>query len=121
MSLNGDHNNIISMEKELEIKALRDEIQKLKNQVTKYRILLKETDESANPDSVSDEEVICVEQISKLRKYSANRDLTSDEIKNLDVLHKNLKLARGENIRVGSQNKTKKKSVEELEKLAEGE
>lgn len=120
MNSNGD-NNVLDLERELELKALRDEIRKLTNQVTKYQILLKEIDENINPNLISDEEAIAVEQISRLRKKSADRDLTSDEVKNLDILHKNLKLARGENIRVGAQNKTKKLSPEQLEKLAKGE
>lgn len=120
MNSNGDDSNIIDLERELELKALHDEIHKLTNQLTKYQIMLKEIDENADPNLISDEEAICVEQISKLRKKSGERDLTNDEVKNLDVLHKNLKLARGENARVGSQNKTKKISSTDLEKLAKG-
>jgi hypothetical protein len=120
MNSNGDDNNILDLEKELEIKALHDEIQKLKNQVNKYKILLNEVDEDANPDMISDEEVICVTEISKLKKITNQRPLTSDEVKNLDILHKNLKLARGENTRVGGHNKVKKKSAEDLEKIVTG-
>jgi hypothetical protein len=119
MNSNGE-GKILDMEKELEIKALRNEVQKLTNQLTKYQILLKEIDEGADPSMVSDEESICVTQINRLRQASDGRELSNDEVKNLDVLHKNLKLARGENIRVGAQNKTKKLSDKDLEKLVKG-
>lgn len=113
-------NNIIEGEHAFEIATLKGEIEKLRNQVIKYQILLNEIDSNANPDLVSDEESICVEQIRKLKDSSGKRTLTSDEVKKLDILHKNLKLSRGESDRVGSRNHAKQLSIQELEAIAKG-
>lgn len=113
--------NVIDAEKEFETVALRNEIQKLKNEVIKYKILLKEIDSDANPDIVSDEEAICVEQIHSLKESSGKRVLSTDEVKKLDILHKNLKLARGEGIRVGAKNKVGAMSAGDLANIAKGE
>lgn len=112
--------NLIDSEKDFEIAALRNEIEKLKNEVTKYRILLNEIDEEANPDLVTDAESICVMEIRKLKVSSDKRELSTDEVKKLDLLHKNLKLARGENVRVGSRSKAGKMSASDLAKIAKG-
>lgn len=125
MILNGDkmtdlfcEDSIIEAEKSFEIKALRDEIEKLKNIVTKYQILMKEAGVESDTNLISDEEVICVREISRLKELSAERELSTDEVKKLDLLHKNLKLARGESLRVNWEGQAKKMSTEELEKIA---
>lgn len=110
-----DEGNIIEAEKSFELKKLKEELKRLETENSKLKILLKEIDPEANVSSISDEEQICVEQIALLRKQSSNRELTVDEIKNLDVLHKNLKLARGENVRGNSGAKVAAASKEELE------
>lgn len=113
-------NNIIEAGQEFEVAALKSEIEKLKNEVLKYKILLKEIDSDANPDIISDEEFICIDQISKLKKITTDRDLTTDEVKKLDLLHKNLKLARGQSTRVGAKSIADKLSAKDLEKIAKG-
>jgi hypothetical protein len=113
-----DDGNILEAEKDFEIRALTAEVEKLRNELTKYKILLKEVDEDINPDVITDEEVICVREISKLKKITEERDLSTDEVKKFDMLHKNLKLARGETSRIGSKSKVSKMSQEELERLA---
>lgn len=113
--------NVIDSEKEFEIVALRNEVEKLTNEVIKYKILLNEIDSEANPNIVSDEEVICITQIRKLRENSEKRDLSTDEVKKLDLLHKNLKLARGQNARVGARSKAGKMSVDALAEIAKSE
>lgn len=112
--------NLIDAGKEFEVSALRTEIQNLKKEITKYKILLNEVDEDANVDIVSDEEAICVEQIRILKMASGERPLTNDEVKKLDILHRNLKLARGEMDRITGKSKAGKLSVEELAKIAKG-
>ena len=77
--------NILDAEKEFEIISLRNEVEKLKNEVIKYKILLNEIDSDANPDIISDEESICVEQIRKLKEASSKRELSTDEAKKLDI------------------------------------
>lgn len=112
--------NIIDAEKEFEIIALRNEIEKLKHEVIKYKILLKEIDSDANPDIISDTEAICVEQIHKLKEASSKRDLSTDETKKLDILHKNLKMSRGQGTRVGRKNQASKMSDKQLSDIAKG-
>lgn len=118
--LNGNNmsDKLIDAEKDFEIKSLKNELKKLKNELMKYKILLRDLDDEANPDDISDVEVICVTELDKLKKTTKERELTSDEIKNLDVLHKNLKLARGESTRLGGNGKVKKLSDAELEAQA---
>ncbi len=111
------NDNIIDAEKEFEILALKQENKKLKNQLTKYQVLLKEIEDEADPNMITDVEVICISEINKLKEYSGQRELTTDEIKNLDILHKNLKIVRGENPRTKSQGNTKAMSTEEMTKL----
>ena len=113
--------NILDMEAGFELITLKNEIEKLKNEVIKYKILLNEIDSDANPDIVSDEEAICVEQIHKLKESSSKRELSTDEAKKLDILHKNLKLARGQGTRVGTKNQAGKLSATDLAKIAKGE
>ena len=112
--------NILEASHEFEMITLRNEVEKLKNEVIKYKVLLHEIDSEANPDIVSDEEVICIEQISRLRKTSNKRPLTTDEAKKFDIYHKNLKLARGQGSRVGSRNQAGKMSAEKLAEIAKG-
>lgn len=118
--MDGDNSNVIDAEKEFETIALRNEIEKLTNEVIKYKILLNEIDSEANPDIVSDEEAICVEQIRKLKENSSKRQLSTDEVKKLDILHKNLKLARGQGTRVGAKNQAGAMSAEQLSEIAKG-
>lgn len=54
---------------------------------------------------IQDEEMICMMQIQRLRDLAQKRELTLDEVKKLDLLHKNLKLSRGENTVVVGKNK----------------
>lgn len=119
MSSSGE-DNLVGAEKDFEIKALKDEIRKLKNMVTKYQVLLKEVDENADPSMVSDEEAICIQEIAALKKLSDKGGLTLDDIKALDILHKNLKLARGESTRLKQGSRSKKATDEELEEIAKG-
>ena len=115
-----DMNNLLGMEKELEIKSLREEIKTLKNEMTKMKILMKEADIEVDVSKISDEESICVTQMKRLRDLSENNQLTKDEVQILDILHKNLKLARGEDVRVKSKGKVGKMSSEELTNIIKG-
>lgn len=113
--------NVLDAEKQFELQALRNKIQSLEGENIKLRILLKEaTGEDAPVESISDEEVICVQEIAKLRGVSNDRALNLEEVKQLDLLHKNLKIARGENKRVGRQSSFDSKSNADLEKLIKG-
>ncbi len=49
---------------------------------------------------ISDEEIICIEQINILKSKSSNRELSLDEVKRLDLLIKNLRLLREQSTQV---------------------
>jgi len=115
--------NLLDAENEFKEKILYDEIAKLKNENTKLKILLKEAGIETGAEQISDEEAICVREINKLNTISEMIDddgnpmmLTSDDVKKLDLLVKNLKLIRGENTRVGRKSKMDKMSSKDLMK-----
>ena len=112
--------NIIDAEKDFEIIGLKKRIKELENKLTKYQITLKEIDEDADPNVISDEESICITQIFKLKVMSEERQLSLDEVRQLDILHKNLKLSRGESERFKSKSKAGKKSADELANIIKG-
>ena len=108
--------NILDAEKELRIKMLERTFDELEKENTKLKILLKDYGVDAHADDVTDEEAICVLQISKLRERASSRMLTLDETRQLDLLHKNLKLARGETVRT-KKKVTKLSTTELLDRL----
>lgn len=70
---------------------------------------------------ISPEEMICIEQINILHNRSADRELTLDEVKRLDLLVKNLRLIRdvsSQTVDILSHGETK---VEELVAIARTE
>ena len=115
-----DDNNLLDMEKEFRDKKLTDEIERLKGEVTKYQILLKEAGIEVSSSLISDEEVILVQQIHNMKLKSDNDDLTATEIKSLDILIKNLRIIRGQNTRVGRKSKLEDMSSQELMKELDG-
>ena len=115
-----DDDNVLNAELEFRIKHLEAENSKLKHEIIKCKVLLNEIDSDANPNLVTDEEAICVEQIRKLKTASSERELSADEVKKLDILHRNLKLARGEETRINSKGKVKKLSSADLTDLVKG-
>lgn len=96
------------------IDVLREENDRLKREVARYEKTLKSYD-IEEVDDMSDVEYICVEEIKKLRLTSDTRPLTDFEVKNLDVLHKNLKSARGQS---SEKKKVKEKPVDVNELLS---
>ena len=116
MVIVGD-DNLIDAENEFHIQSLEHKLKEMEKENAKYRILLKEADPDANVSDISDSEIICVEQLALLRTSSKKRELSTEEIKNLDILQKNLKIARGESIRVNARGKTKGRTTEDLESI----
>lgn len=124
-------NKIITMAGEFrEIAELRDycnqqystltkvleENQKLKEEIQHLKLLLSgavPVISNLEPTKLDDEELICIMQIQRLKDLAQKRELTLDEVKKLDLLHKNLKLARGENTVVVGKNKKDIKDVSE--------
>jgi hypothetical protein len=77
--------NQLTQENE-QLKAELSHLKNLLNAIPKGNLL------SAQP--LTEEELICLEQITRLKNSSEQRELTLDEVKKLDLLHKNLKIIR---------------------------
>ena len=105
---------IDNMQKEFRIKALvkqlQDEMEELKRDNYALRKSLVEygIEEEAYIDEV---EYICVKGIDDIKSIVDGRGLEHEDVKNLDILHKNLRMARKIEIK---EPKGKQKSVAEL-------
>jgi len=99
----------------LEIKQLKKKIADLEVELAKAQSILKENDLLEKASQVSDEEVVCVNEIHKLRIASDNGILTLEDVKVFDLLVKNLLAIRGKPF-LEEKKATKKgtKSVAEL-------
>lgn len=109
------------MSESFEIEVLRNEINSLKEENTKLKKILSENELDGEIDKellMSDEESICVNEIKKLKKLSDLGGLSHEDVKTLDILHKNLRMIRGQS--VDSAKKSKKTAnVQELFKIVE--
>lgn len=70
-------------------------------------------------EDVSSEELICIEQINIIKTRSSQRELSTDEVKKLDLLIKNLKLLRQESTVIMSSSSYKSLPPEDLLAIAE--
>lgn len=77
---------------QFEIKTLKEKNQHLEQ-------LLTSLSKGESVKEVSQEEMICIEQIFLLKRKSSERELTLDEAKRLDLFIKNLKVIRGDSIK----------------------
>lgn len=110
--------NLKGMSQEFEVKALRDKIKELEMEIENFKILLREHDiELEGMDQMSDEEYICIKQIAKLRSISDEGLFDKEQAQVLDLLQKNLKMARGEKVQDRFKMKKKKLSPQELLKV----
>jgi hypothetical protein len=98
----------------IEIQKLKKRISELEIELSKAQAILKENDLIENVSQVSDEELICVNEIHKLRIASDNGILTLEDVKILDILVKNLLAIRGKPVEEKKDSKKGKKSVAEL-------
>jgi hypothetical protein len=103
----------------LEIKQLKKKIAELEIELAKAQAILKENDLLEKASQVSDCEAICANEIHKLRVASDNGILTLEDVKVLDILHKNLLLAQGRPIEEKKDKKKGAKSVAELLSIVE--
>ena len=98
------------------IHDLRAEISALKVQNTKYRATLEEVGIIESELKMTDIEAICLDQIGKLRDIAESGLLDKDEAQVFEIMHRNLKIARGEND-FKKVNKAKKLTDEDLQKM----
>jgi hypothetical protein len=97
-----------------EVERLKKKVAELEMELAKARSVLKDNDLEEEASSISDAEAICANEIYKLRVASDNGILTLEDVKVLDILHKNLLLARGKPIEEKKDKKRGTKSVAEL-------
>ena len=92
--------DILDLELGFELKALRKEIDKLKSEIDTYKKVIKDNeleDEVEGFDGISPEEKICLDGIGHLVELFKNGTYCDADVKNFDLLHKNLRLIRGQN------------------------
>lgn len=104
-------NSIDSMEKDYLIEL----VNRLQGEVDRLTAALSDDEVSVIPN----DEQICLEQISFLKKMSLIRELTTEETKKFEIYAKTLKFLRNDTVK-GKKKKPKIEdySIEKLEKLA---
>jgi len=113
--------DILGMEKQFEIDALRKKISELEKEVMKLTSIIR--DNELDIDDVldmSDEEYICLQQIAKLKNQSDEMAFDQEQAKIFDTLVKDLNIIRGGAGKRKAKSKSKKE-VAELISIARGE
>lgn len=98
----------------LEIERLKKKVAELEVELAKAHSILRDNDLEEETANISDAEIICVNEIHKLKVASDHGILTLEDVKVLDILHKNLLLARGKPVEEKKDKKKGTKSVAEL-------
>ncbi len=98
----------------LEIERLKKKVAELEMELSKARSILRSNDLEEETANISDAEIVCVNEIHKLKVASDHGILTLEDVKVLDILHKNLLLARGKQVEDKKDKKRGTKSVAEL-------
>jgi hypothetical protein len=101
------------------IEKLCKQIEILKEKTTHLENILKQVVKPGLVADVSQEELICIEQIDIIKNRSSQRELTTDEVKKLDLLIKNLKLLRQESTVIMSKSSYRALPEDELLSIAE--
>jgi len=83
-----------SLEKEMIFRELREEINSLKLENMKLNKTLEEYG-ITEISPITDVEYVCIKGIQDLKLLADTLGLTQDDSKILDILHKNLRMARG--------------------------
>lgn len=103
------------------IEKLCKQIETLKERNTHLENVLKSISKSNIINDITQEELICIEQIDILKNRSSQRELTTDEVKRLDLLIKNLKLLRQESTVIMSSKGMRDVSEGDLLAIAQSE
>lgn len=115
-------NNTKGMAEAFEVKALNKKINELQDYVKRLESIIKENeleDELGKEIAMSDEEYICVNEIANLKMLSENGQFTEQDAKTLDILHKNLRMIRGQSVDENKKRNKKKLNKAELFKIVE--
>lgn len=114
--------DLLDLELELEVKALRKEIEKLKSENADLREVIHENDlgdEIGEKRPMTPEEQICILGIEQILDAVKNMVADKTDIQNYDILHKNLRLIRGQSTDTKKSNKKTTKA--ELLKIVQGD
>lgn len=114
--------DLLSIELELEVKALRKEIEKLRSENDDLREIIHENDlgdEIGEKRPMTPEEKICILGIEQILDAVKNMVADKTDIQNYDILHKNLRLIRGQSTDTKKSNKKTTKA--ELLKIVQGD
>lgn len=103
---------------ELDPAEILKQYNKLKIEYNKLELIVRENGLSDEVSKISDTEAICIDQIKRLKEKSLLHDFVEADAKVLDLLHKNLRMARGQVIEKDNNKKTKGLSNEELLEIA---
>lgn len=107
------------MEKEFQLEAFEKKIQELEKENFKLKKILEQYGIVDDTSGFSDIEFICIQQIKFLKERADKCDLTPDEVKNLDTLHKNLRQVKEKLER--KELKTDSEDIGELLSIVDGE
>ena len=114
-------NDILGMEASFELDALRKKIGELDKEVLRLQQIIRDNDlDIEDIPEMSDEEFICIQQISLLKEQSEGMAFDQEQAKIFDTLVKDLNLIRGG----AGKRKGKKKTsapVADLIRIARGE
>lgn len=106
---------------DLELLRTRKELAEMKVKVARYEEILRENELLDSVPVTSDTESLCVRELQRYNELSAKKvPLSLEDIKVIDLLHKNLLMARGKAVPVEKKTKKEEKvDIGKLLKLAE--
>jgi hypothetical protein len=114
--------DLINIELELELKALRKEIDQLKKENQNLRDVIVANDlndEIGIEKVISPEEEICLLGIEQILEAVKHKIHTKIDIQNYDILHRHLRMIRGQ--KDTDKKSSKKVTAQELLKIVEGD
>lgn len=112
--------DILGMELEIELKLLREQVQKQNDEIKKLKDIIHEnelSDEIGESKPITPEEEICVKGIGHILDLVKGGCQTSNDIKDFDILHKNLRMIKGQTTEL--KGKQKKAQLGDLLKIVD--
>ena len=97
-----------------EVERLKKKVAELEMELAKAHSILRDNDLEEETANISDAEIVCVNEIHKLKVASDHGILTLEDVKVLDLLVKNLLAIRG---KPAEEKKDKKKGVKTVAEL----
>ena len=103
---------------QLELEKLRKEVTELREKLQKYEQILTENDLLDSVPTASDVELLCISQLAKYKKATdSGAVLSLEEVKIVDILHKQVLLARGKAPAEVKEKRQKKEEPMDVAKL----